>query len=338
MTEHKYTVYHIGVHARDALEPEKIELEKVGARQIVIPRLETDQEMLAQIGSSDELKGADALIIVDSPVSRQFMEQLTNCKAILRTGVGVDVIDVKSATDLGIAVINVPDLWIREVANHALALTLALNRRLFKLFDIVRSGKWVPIIPPPVGCLHGEVLGIVGLGQIGKALAKRASAFELEVIAVDPYVDNSVFDEFGVRSVTFDEMLDSSDYVSVHCPLTDETRHMFDEQAFDKMKSTAYLINTARGPIVDEKSLIHALQAGSIAGAGLDVLEDEPIASDSKLLTLENVVVTPHSAYYSDAAIGELPVRCGQEVARVLQGKTPLNLVNPNVLDKLNLS
>ena len=147
-----------------------------------------------------------------------------------------------------------------------------------------------------------------------------------------------MFDEFGVRSVTFDEMLDSSDYVSVHCPLTDETRHMFDEQAFDKMKSTAYLINTARGPIVDEKSLIHALQAGSIAGAGLDVLEDEPIASNSKLLTLENVVVTPHSAYYSDAAIRELPVRCGQEVARVLQGKTPLNLVNPNVLDKLNLS
>ena len=332
MADYRFTVYHVGIHARDALEPERVELEKAGARQIVLPRFETEEEMM------DQIKAADGLVVVDSPVTRRFMESLKDCKVILRTGVGVDVIDVEAATDLGIAVINVPDLWIREVANHALALLLALNRRLFKLGDLVRSGQWVPIIPPPVGSVHGETLGIVGLGQVGRALARRAAAFELEVLAVDPYIDESVFGQHGATRASFDEVLASSDYVSIHCPLTDETRHMFDDSAFGKMKPTAYVINTARGPIVHEEALVRALQQGRIAGAGLDVLEAEPIASDSPLLTLENVVITPHSAYYSDKAIRELPVRCGQEVARVLEGRRPLNLVNPKVLEKLPLS
>ena len=332
MTDYRFTVYHVGVHARDALESEKAELELSGIRQVVLPRLDTEEEMTAQIPGE-----ADGLIIVDSPLARGTMETLKKCKVALRTGVGVDVIDVEAATDLGIAVINVPDLWIREVANHALALLFALNRRLFLLDKLVRTYKSTPIIPPPVGAVHGETLGIVGLGQIGKELARRAAAFELNVLAADPYIESSVFTEYGASQVSLDELLERSDYVSIHCPLTDETRHMFDEVAFARMKPTAYLINTARGPIVDEEALARALRDGELAGAGLDVLETEPISLDSPLLELENVVITPHSAYYSDEAIRQLPIRCAQEVARVLTGKMPLHLVNPEVLEKLPL-
>ena len=332
MTDYKFTVFRVGVHARDMLATEKEELEKVGARQVVLPRLETDEEMIQQIPA------ADGLIVVDSPVSRRFMEGLKDCKAVLRTGVGVDVVDVDAATELGIAVINIPDLWVREVANHALAMLLALNRKLFQVQAIVHSGRWVPMIPPPVGCLHGETLGIVGLGKIGRALAQRAAAFEMNIIATDPYVEPSVFQEYGATRVSFEQLLERSDYISIHCPLADTTHHMFSDAAFRRMKPLAYLVNTSRGPIVDEVALIRALQEGRIAGAGLDVLEKEPIPSDSPLLKMENVVLTPHSAYYSDAAVGELPARCGQEIARVLTGRMPLNLVNPKVLDKLPLA
>ena len=167
-----------------------------------------------------------------------------------------------------------PDLWIREVANHAFALLLACNRRLLKLDSIIRSGGWVPVIPSPVGSIHGETLGIVGFGRIGRALASRAQAFEMKVVAHDPYLPQEAFEEAGAEPVSFDELLRRSDYISVHSPKTDETTHMFGDSAFAKMKKTAYLINTSRGPVVDQAALVSALQAGEIAGAGLDVLED----------------------------------------------------------------
>ena len=332
MASYKYTVYRIGIHARDLLEPERVELERVGARHVVLPRIEDEAELI------DKAPDAAGLIIVDSPVTRRAMEAMERLKVVLRTGVGVDTIDVDAATELGIAVISVPDLWIREVANHAMALLLACNRRVFLLDSAVRSGDWLPIIPPPVGSVHGETLGIVGLGRIGRALATRAAAFELNLIAHDPYVPQDVFDKLGVESVSFDELLRRSDYVSIHSPRTEDTTHLFDEHAFKRMKPTAYLINTSRGPIVDQVALTHALEEGWIAGAGLDVLENEPPSADEPLLKMDNVILTPHSSYYSDAAVRQLPVRCGQEVARVLTGRMPRNLFNPKVLDKLPLS
>ena len=332
MSNNKYTVYRIGVHARDLLEPERLELERVGARHVVLDKLEGEEELI------EKARDADGLIVVDSPVNRRVMAAMKRLKVVLRTGVGVDVIDVDAATELGVAVISVPDLWIREVANHALALLLACNRKLRLLDNAVRSGDWLPIIPPPVGSLHGETLGLVGLGRIGGALARRAAAMEMSILAHDPYLPASVFDELGVESVSFDDLLGRSDYVSIHSPRTDETSHLFGEEAFTRMKPTAYLINTSRGPIIDEAALIEALQEGRIAGAGLDVLEKEPPDPDNPLLKMDNVVLTPHSSYYSDAAIAELPVRCGQEVARVLTGRRPINLVNPEVLEKLPLA
>ena len=331
MTGFKYKVYRIGVHARDVLEPERIELEKVGAEEIVLPRMEGDELI-------ENARDGDGIIDMDSQITRRVMEAMGNLRVVLRTGVGVDVIDVEAATELGIAVVCVPDLWIREVANHAFALLLACNRRLLKLDSIIRSGGWVPVIPPPVGSIHGETLGIVGLGRIGRALSARAKAFEMEVIAHDPYLPGEVFEQAGVESVSFDGLLRRSDYVSVHSPKTDETTHLFDDAAFAKMKPTAYLVNTSRGPVVDQSALVRALEDGRIAGAGLDVLEREPPPKDEPLLGMENVILTPHSSYYSDAAIKELPVRCGQEVARVLTGRLPLNLFNPQVLEKLPLA
>ena len=330
MSSYKYKVYRVGVHARDLLEPERLELEKVGAEQIVLPRIEGD-ELIEQAGD------ADGIIDVDSPITRRDMEAMKDLKVVLRTGVGVDVIDVEAATELGVAVVCVPDLWIREVANHAFALLLACNRRLLKLDSIIRSGGWVPVIPPPVGSIHNETLGIVGFGRIGRALATRAQAFEMKVIAHDPYLPPEAFEEADVEPVSFDDLLARSDYISVHSPKTDETTHMFSDAAFASMKSTAYLINTSRGPVVDQGALVRALEAGAIAGAGLDVLEKEPPPSDDPLLGMDNVILTPHSSYYSDAAIADLPVRCGQEVARVLTGRRPLNLFNPKVLEKLPL-
>ena len=162
MADYKFKVVHVGVHAEETLEPERIELEKVGARQVVLPTLATEDEMVEQT------RGSDGMVIMESMVSRRTMEASPNCKVVLRTGMGVDTIDIEAATDLGIAVVNVPDIWIREVANHALAMILACNRRLFLQDRTIRSRDWARVIPPPVGSIHGETLGIVGLGQIGR--------------------------------------------------------------------------------------------------------------------------------------------------------------------------
>ena len=331
MSEQRLTVVRVGVHDEKALEPERSEIERIGARYVVLPLLFTEQEMVEQTS------GADGLVIVDSPVTHRVLAASPNCKVVVRTGVGVDTVDVDAATELGVAVVNVPDLWVREVANHAMALLLACTRRIVTFDRWVRSGKWQFTIPSPAGSIHGETLGLVGLGKIGRNMATRAAAFGLELVAYDPYVEPDVFEEYRVAPVSFDELLSRSDYVSIHSPLTDETRRMFDEAAFRSMKPSAYLINTARGPIVDQAALTRALCEEWIAGAGVDVYEEEPPDSEDPLMSLDNVVLTSHTAWHSDPALAQLPGRCGQEVVRVLTGRMPLNLVNPEVLEKLPL-
>jgi D-3-phosphoglycerate dehydrogenase len=330
MSEQRFTVYRVGGGSRGAFDDERDALERVGARHVVIERTHGDDDLLEQAGD------ADGLIIVESPVSRQAMEKMGRLKVVLRTGVGVDVVDVDAATDLGIAVVYIPDLWIREVANHAMALMLACNRRLLLHDFRLRAGGWTPTALP-VGSIHGETVGILGLGRIGSAFAARAAAFEMEVIAYDPYVSADVFARAGAESVSFDELLRRSDYISIHSPKTDETTHIIDEPALRRMKPSAYLINTSRGPVVDQPALVKALSEGWIAGAGIDVFEVEPPEENEPLLKMDNVIVTPHSAFYSDAAAQQVPGRCGEEIARVLTGRMPMNLYNPAVLDKLPL-
>ena len=330
MSEPKYRVYRIGGNASGSLDAERKALEEVGAQHVVLDRTHDDADLLKRT------RDADGLIVVNSPVSREVMETMDRLKVVLRTGVGTDVIDIDAATDIGIAVVNVPDLWIREVANHTMALLLACNRRLLLHDAAVRSGSWISSAPP-IGSIHGETVGIVGLGRIGSAFAARAAVFEMEVIAYDPYLPASAFTAGGVELVTFDELLRRSDYISLHTPKTRETIHMIDKAALRLMKPTAHLINTSRGPVVDQVALTRALSDGWIAGAGIDVFEIEPPGEHERLLKMDNVIVTPHCAYYSDSAVSQLPKRCGEEVARVLSGRMPKNLFNPEVLDKLPL-
>ena len=331
MTDSRFTVYYVG-HTPSANHADTIEeLDKVGAELALLPRLDDEDEIIAQA------KNADALIVVESPITRKVLSSLEKCTAVLRTGVGFDCIDVPAATDNGIAIINVPDLWTREVANQAMMLLLASNRKLLEQESSVRENRWMPRIPAPVGPLHTETVGIVGLGRIGSAFARRIAAFEVELIAYDPFIDDEAFEAVGARSVSFDELLAEADYISVHTPLDDGTFHLIDEEALRKMKPNAILINSSRGPVVDEGALITALQGGWILGAGLDVLEKEPPDADNPLLSMDNVVLTPHAAHYSELSMSLRPRRYGVEVAAVLDGRKPMNLVNPQVLEVLPL-
>ena len=213
------------------------------------------------------------MIVVESPITRKVLAALGQCKAVLRTGVGFDCIDVEAATEHGIAVINVPDLWTREVANHAISLLLACNRGLVRLDREVRGGRWMPRMSWPVGPLHTETVGVVGLGRIGSAFARRIRAFEVELIAFDPYIPDSAFEAVGASSVSFEELLGRSDYVSVHTPLNEETHHLIDESALRKMRRTAYLINTSRFESVSSLPILtfplYSSASSSIGGVSI---------------------------------------------------------------------
>jgi D-3-phosphoglycerate dehydrogenase / 2-oxoglutarate reductase len=326
MVEKPFKVYVIqGRHPRDFSDC-----------QAALARVPADLESLPFTRQEDEIieraRDADALIVSSSPMTRRVMSALKQLKVVVRTGVGYDVIDVPAATDLGIVAVNIPDIWTREVANHALGLLLAWNRRIPTLSTEVKAGVWQSQPPGPVGALHGETVGIVGFGNIGRAFARRVAALETHVIAYDPYVDDAQFAVLGVERVpSLGELVARSDYVSVHTLLNAETRHLIDEAFLRQMKPTACLINTSRGPVVDEQAIIRALQERWIAGAALDVQEHEPPAPDNALLRLDNVILTPHAAYYSTAAVAKVPQRCGEEVARALSGQRPLHVVNPEV-------
>jgi D-3-phosphoglycerate dehydrogenase len=330
MTAKPYKVYVVqGRRGRDYGDCQAA-LASVPARLETLPFTRREDDIIAQA------QDADGLIVSSSPITRRVMTALKNLKVVVRTGVGYDVIDVPAATELGVVVVNIPDLWTREVANHALGLLLAWNRRIPTLNQEVRAGIWESQAPGPVGALHGETVGIVGFGNIGRAFARRVAALETRVIAYDPYVDDARFAALGVERVrSLAELAARADYVSVHCLLNAETRHLIDEAFLRRMKPTACLINTSRGPVVDEQALIRALQERWIAGAALDVLEQEPPAPDNPLLGMANVLLTPHAAYYSTAAVAQVPRRCGEEVARALTGQRPLHVVNPEVYGRL---
>ncbi len=331
MNEQRFTVYYMGRWQSEDLSDTRAALAEVGASLELVESMDDEDEII------EHVRDADGIITSESPMTRRVLESLTQCKVVLRTGVGYDVIDVEAATEQGIAVVNIPDLWTREVANQAMSLLLALNRRVVNLHSDIRSSAWTPRPPYAVGALHGETLGILGLGRIGSAMAQRAKGFELNVIAHDPYISAEAFEERGVTAVSFDGLMSQSDYISVHTPLTDETRHIISENSLRLMKPNAYLINTSRGPVVHEAALIKALQEGWIAGAGLDVLEKEPPTSDNPLLSMDNVVLSPHSGHTSVLSLQLRTGRYGEEVAAVLDGKMPRNLVNPQVREHLHL-
>lgn len=273
--------------------------------------------------------GADALII-DSrvQVTDAVIDALDSLRVVGRAGIGIDNIDVEAAIDAGVTVVNVPDYSVEEVSTHAFALMLACLRRIPTFDRTVKDGEWDWEVGAPIPRLAGRTVGLVAFGKIARRFAAKLQGFDVDVLAYDPYVREYRMRDFGATKVGFDELLAESDIVSVHAPLTAETRGLFDEQAFATMRDDAVLINTARGPIVDEAALHDALRSGQLGGAGLDVREVEP-PSASPLDDLDTVVLSPHTAWYSETSREILTETVCEDVRRVIQDREPKNPVDP---------
>ncbi len=311
----------------------------------VFPSLDPAIEVLRQVGAEVTLapaptpegilsvaRQADGLLVTYARVTGDLIRQLVKCRIIARFGIGVDNVDVAAATERGIVVTNVPDYCVDEVSDHALALMLALVRKVCQANALVQSGTWDLQPLTPIPRLRGKTLGLIGFGKIPRALAPKAQALGLHVLAFDPYVPAEAMAEHGVEKVDLEALLRRSDIISVHAPLTPQTHHMLDRERLRLVKPGVVIVNTARGPLIDEAALVEALDEGRVAAAALDVLESEPPPEGHSLLGRENVIITPHMAFYSEESLVELQTKAAQEVARVLSGERPRYPVNPEVL------
>jgi len=297
---------------------------------------EIDSEfILAYCNTEDETieaaKDADGIINQYAPITRRVIESLKRCKVIARYGVGVDNIDVKAATEHKIIVANVPDYCVDEVSTHTMSLILACARGITLLDRKIRDKKWDFSLAKPLFRTKGKTLGLFGLGRIAKMVAQKASGFGFKIIAHDPYISQI---SGGIELVEFPQLLSDSDFLSIHVPLTVETRHSFGENELKAMKKTAYLINTSRGPVINEKVLYLALKEKWIAGAALDVMEKEPPDWENLLLNLDNLIITPHISFYSEESYLELKTKVAESVRSVLKGELPRAIVNPQVIKR----
>jgi len=274
------------------------------------------------------------LLQVNFPLGKEDIKGLASCKIISVTGIGYDELDLDTAAKQGIAATNAPGFCVEEVSDHALALILALSRHLPECQDMTRKGLWEDLDVWSIRRLKGQVLGLVGSGRIGRAVARKAKAFGLQVKAYDPYLSESEMNLLDVESVEFGDLVSTSDFISLHVPINEETYHLIDAGVFDSMKDTAYLINTCRGDVVDESALINALKAKKIAGAGLDVLSQEPPEVRNPLLSMPNVIVSPHSAFISHEALTDLAAMATKAIIDTLEGRVPENMLNPELLTK----
>ena len=313
-------------HDFATLEPEERVLRPLGIQlEVLTPSNRT--------AFRSALARADALINQFVPLDAELIAAMPRCLLIVRYGVGYDGIDLAAATQAGICVANVPDYGTQEVANHAVSLMLAVHRRLLQYDSALRQGRWLrgPQVVPPIPRLKGLTLGIVGLGRIGRTVAAHADSLGLHRLTYDPYVSRSAAMDAGAVLVDFETLLRQSDFVTFHTPLTAETRHLLGEAEIQRMKPSAVVINTSRGAVVDTTALARALHAGRLAGAGIDVFEQEPLRPAHPLWTAPNTILTPHVAWYSEEATHTLKRRVAEEVARVAQGEWPRSLVNPEV-------
>ena len=300
---------------------------------------------IVELAAKDEAEFAaaardcDALYAKGRPITRRMIEGLTRCRVIALGSVGVDSVDIAAATAKGIPVTNVPDTFIEEVADHAMTLLLAAFRRLVVQDKLVRDGRWKEGRPAllKIPRLMGQTLGFVAFGHVARAVALRARPFGLRMLAYDPYIEELVMSQYGVEPASLSEVLQQSDFISMHAPSTPDAHHLLREEHFRQMKKTALFINTGRGPTVHEPSLVRALDEGWIAGAALDVLEQEPPDTTNPLLKMENVILTAHVASASARFDPVRRRRVGQEIALALTGRWPRSCVNPGVLDKSGL-
>ncbi|KKI89273.1 2-hydroxyacid dehydrogenase [Bacillus sp. SA1-12] len=308
------------------LQIEKEILEKANV-ELIIAQCDTEDEVIAAC------KDADGLINQYAPITRKVIESLPNLKIISRYGVGVNTIDVEAATERGIMVTNVSDYCVDEVADHAFSLLLASARKIVQLNNAVKQDVWDYKLGMPIYRLRGRVLGLVGFGKIPQNLAVKARAFGLELLIYDPYISDETADKYDARLVGLNELMQLSDFISVHAPLTKATEAMISDEQFSLAKPEAFIINTSRGRVIDEQALIRALEEGKIAGAALDVIEQEPINPANPLLKMDNVILNPHIAWYSEQSEVELRQKATQNAADALQGKRPKYLMNDEVIE-----
>ena len=309
-----------------SIEPEQQVLAEIGAEVI-----------LAESGTGEPIdrlvSQVDGILTDQYPITGDLINAAERCKAIARYGVGFEKVDLDAATASGIVVTNVPAYCIDEVTDHAMALLLACARKIPTFDRGVKGGNWDRNIGPPMRRIRGKTLGIIGFGRIGRLIVSKAKAFGLEVIVFDEYISQTVVEGEGATQVALPELLARSDFITIHAPLTTETHELLGEQEFQQMKSTAYVINSARGGIINTVALHRALAEAWIAGAALDVLPEEPPNPDEPLLELENIILTPHVAFLSEESGYDLQVAAATELARVLAGQMPESVVNPSVLE-----
>lgn len=320
------------VFAATPLDPE--EFRKMGA-DFSLSHCNSEEEII------DAAQGSDVVITTLLPITRKVLNSMDRCRLIHNMGMGYEGVDMEAATEYGICVSYGGDYCADEVAEHTMALLLACARKVPLLDRAVKEGKWDS--PPrkelrklftPMFRMKGQTLGIIGLGNVGRRILPIAKGFGLRVLCHDPYVLPNVFEHLGAESVELPVLLKNADFVSLNCSLTKETKHMLGLEELGKLKPTAYLINTARGPLVDQEALAISLTNGSIAGAALDVLEGECIGPGDPLFGLDNVIFTGHSAFYSEQATAEMRRRAYEQVRQILQGEWPTWLLNSKVKEK----
>ena len=316
------------------MEPTVIIAYKFGdiqAEEEVLQAINATVLRVENLDTPDVLKRvtqADALMVALQRVSAELIATMERCRIISRIGTGFDTIDIDAATQHGIWVTNVPDYAVDEVSTHAIALLLAHARSLPFLIESTRKGGWDHKTVVPIRRLQGQTLGLIGFGRIGKMVAMKARGLGLEVIVYDPYLAPESFESADTQIVDWETLLGTSDFISLHIPLTEATHYIINARAFSLMKSTAVLINTARGGLVDENALLQAVRADQIAGAALDVLSVEPPPLEHPLLTEDRVLITPHSAWYSEESMLDMCMRGAEEVVRAMRGEKPRCPVN----------
>ena len=317
-------------HVWPTTDPERAVLEAAGAKVIVAP--DGDEDTLINLA-----KDVDAIMTCFAKVTEKVIRSAEKCVAIGRFGVGTDNIDVATATELGIPVTYVPDYCVDEVSDHVLAMLHTWNRKIALFDQSVKSEGWGHLgLTMRIKRLRGKTIGIVGFGRIGQAVAEKASVFGLKILASDPVTPKEIVESYGGQLVTFEELLEQSDFVSLHAPLTPATEKLIGSREFGLMKDDSFLINAARGPLIDESALYDALSNGKIGGAGLDVMVENEPPKDHPLMQLENILITPHTAFFSQESTLELEERAASEVVRVYKNIMPENLVNKEVLDHPN--
>lgn len=289
-------------------------------------RAVTEQETI------EAARGADGILVQYAPLTAAVMDALPDLRVIGRYGVGVDTVDVPAATARGIAVCNVPDYGVQDVSDHAIALTMSVVRGTAQLDRLVRAGEYGLVPVKPLHRVSSLRFGVVGLGRIGAATAVKARALGFTVVGSDPMLAVGERTADGIEVLDFEDVLATCDVISLHVPLMESTHHLIGEDALARMKPGAVLVNTCRGGVVDTQAVARALQDGRLKGAGLDVFEEEPLPADSPLLDCPSVVLTPHASWYSEESYAELKRRVAEEVAAVLRGERPREVLNPEVL------